>query len=313
MSYNIYIFYRHYDTENAAGRNLPSHPRNPDWLDYEACFINFVETINSYKNIKLHVLMDDHGERNNFIYKYGDCCENIHRFDARSYIGMKTIPNDILDKTVSKQDKDKRFKIYSREGGSYLETCKYIQSQKYINQDDIIFLVENDYLHVNGWVEKICDLLDVYPEVTQNNYITTVESQRKYYAGWYNELIYMPSEDKVWNGFRPTIYNTGARGYQEHIKNKKLAPVGREHHWITSITTSSTFMTSKHIFDADYDVHTTVMNDGLRWPWLFKYRKRYILEPIPTLATHCMNTCMCKGGSDWESISKQSKSKQLKL
>jgi hypothetical protein len=72
----IYILYRHYDVEGKG-----SVYNRPQWFDYEKCFVNLLNTIES-KNVSLHVIMD--GDINtNFIGKYKDKY-TLHPIKARS-------------------------------------------------------------------------------------------------------------------------------------------------------------------------------------------------------------------------------------
>ena len=62
-------------------------------------------------------------------------------------------------------------------------------------------------------------------------------------------------------------------------------------HSRTTPSTCGSYITSKKIFDEDYNDHTginTPIGDHHKWIFLGKTKNRFILTPIPGLSTHCM-------------------------
>lgn len=210
----INIFYRHYNTEK---NNLSSKNR-PEWFNYENCFTNLLNTIQNC-NVKLNVIFD--GEyNNNFIKKY-----------------------------------EKYFTLYKinigTDMGSFFETCKIIKEQT-LDDDEIIYFLENDYLHDNDWVKKVNEIINN----NEYKYISLYDHLDKYIFEDYKDL-----------------------------KSKIL--VTNNHHWRTTPSTCGSFLITKKLFDLDYDILSTHPDDHSKFIRLNKERNRIVLTPIPGLSTHC--------------------------
>ena len=119
----IHVFYSHYNVE---GKGLKFRPH---WFDYEKCFVNLLDTIEG-KDIDLHLMMDGKVE-NNWIKKYKD----------------KYIPHEIVGGDM-------------RAAG--WEMFRIAKDMDSIPDTDLIYFLENDYLHVDGWSDKIIDLFSSY-------------------------------------------------------------------------------------------------------------------------------------------------------
>jgi len=210
----INIFYRHY---NIQGNDLKNRP---NWFDFEKCFLNLLKTIEG-KYVDLHVIMDGDIE-SNFINKYKDKY-TLHTIHART------------------------------EYGSYLETYKYIKSLN-LADTDLIYFLENDYLHVDNWVSKIIELFSTYDNL---NYVSLYDHGDKYFLPSYDDLV-------------SKIVTTAS------------------HHWRTTPSTCGSYIITKKIFDEDEDINTGGPGDHHKFLYLNESRNRFVLTPIPGLSTHCM-------------------------
>ena len=143
----IHIFYRHYNISKTDNKGRPS------WFDYEKCFINLLDTIKDRNDINLHVIMDGTID-SNFIAKYKNYY-TLHPIQANS---------------------DYR---------SYLETYKYIKGLD-IDNDDLIYFLENDYLHVSNWVDQVIDLFSTY---NLPHYVSLYDHNDKYFLSIYEDLV----------------------------------------------------------------------------------------------------------------------------
>jgi hypothetical protein len=226
----IHIFYRHYNIEGTDFKN------RPHWFDFEKCFVNLLNTIEG-KNVDLHLIMDGSID-NNFIKKYKDKY-TLHSVKVGS------------------------------DYGSYLETYKYIKTLN-IDDNDLICFLENDYLHVEGWVEKIVDLFSTYNNL---NYVSLYDHGDKYWHPNYDDLV-----SKVF--------------------------VSNTHHWRTMISTCGSYVISKNIFTEDEDINTGGPGDHDKFLYLNKVRNRFILTPVPGLSTHCMEGLLSPT-IDWEKINNE--------
>jgi hypothetical protein len=217
----IHIFYRHYNVQGKGNGGRPI------WFDYEKCFVNLLNTIEN-KNVDLHVIMDGN-VNNNFINKYKD----------------KYILHSIST---------------GSDYGSYLETYKYIKNLN-IDDKDLIYFLENDYLHVNNWVDKVIELFLTYKGL---NYISLYDHLDKYGN--------IPGPD-----------------YSDLVS--KIITT-ENHHWRTTPSTCGSYIIPKNIFIEDEDINTGGPGDHNKFLYLNKTKNRFVLTPIPGLSTHCMEGLM---------------------
>lgn len=212
----INIFYRHY---NANITNQSSKHR-PNWFDYEICFVNLIETIKN-KNIELHVIFDGENYEENFIHKYES--------------------NFKLHKITEGSD----FK-------SFIKTWNIVKSLN-IGNNELIYFLENDYLHTENWVDKV---IDFFSKNNDFNYLSLYDHLDKYVFEYYSNL-------------------------------QSSIIISKTHHWRTTPSTCGSFIVTKKLFDEDYDVHTSFEGDQHKFIKLTTEKNRKILTPIPGLSTHC--------------------------
>jgi hypothetical protein len=212
----IHILYRHYNVEGEGNKY-----NRPNWFDYEKCFVNLLNTIKD-KNVDLHVIMDG-DSTGNFIENYKD-----------------------------------KYTLHSINVGgdynSYLETYKYIKTLN-IDGNDLIYFLENDYLHTDNWVEEIVTLFQTYPQGL--NYVSLYDHNDKYFLPMYDNLA-------------SKIFTTPTK------------------HWRTTPSTCGSYIISKNIFIEDEDINTGGPGDHDKFLHLNSTKNRFVLTPIPGLSTHCM-------------------------
>ena len=223
----INIYYRHAVTNN-SGRYRPS------WFSYEKCFKNLLRTIEGYDNINLTLAMD------------GDINQDF---------------------TKNYQDKFTLFSTnYKSSLFSYRALLEYIKEQP-MESDELIYFLENDYLHTDNWVDKIINLFSTYSGL---DYISLYDHNDKYFLPMYDNLV-------------SKIITT------------------KTHHWRTTPSTCGSFIINRKIFEEDYDVQSTHVGDHNTFLWLNENRQRFVFTPIPGLSTHCMEDLMSPT-IDWEKI-----------
>jgi hypothetical protein len=225
----IHIYYRH-STINSPGRFRPS------WFNYEKCFKNLLHTIEGYDDINLTLALD------------GDISQDF---------------------TKNYQDK---FTLFSTDCKSslfsYRALLEYIKEQP-MEPNELIYFLENDYLHVDHWVEKVENLIETYSGL---DYISLYDHNDKYFYPMYDDLV-------------SKIITT---------------PL---HHWRTSPSTCGSFIISRETFEKDLDIWTNTVGDHNTFLWLNENRERFVFTPIPGLSTHCMKELMSPT-IDWETINK---------
>jgi hypothetical protein len=201
----------------------------PKWFSYEKSLLNILSTIENNPNVKFHLLWDG---------KYED---NHPRID----------------------------KVIEFEGGSdknsFFYTWHYAKSLE-LDEKDLVYFLENDYIHVNDWYEKIIDIFETYDI---DGYISLYDHLDKYTPD-YSDLV-------------SQIYVT------------------KSSHWRTVPSTCGSFVVNKKTLNDDYDVHTSFYSDHDKFIWLGQNRNRIILTPIPSLSTHCVDKFIAPI-IDWETI-----------
>jgi hypothetical protein len=223
----IHIFYRHYNTDS-----LKNSSYRPEGFSYEKSFNNLLETITEYPNIELTVMMDG-SKQGTFLEKY-----NVE--------------------------------VYEFKGGSdsvsFFETVKYAKN-KNIRDNDLIYFLENDYLHLYGWVDKVMDLFSAFKNLS---YVSLYDHNDKYFLPMYQDLV-------------SQIITT------------------KTHHWRTTPSTCGSFIIPKRILDEDFDILSTVVGDHNKFLGLNANKGRIVITPIPGLSTHCMEGLMSPT-INWEKI-----------
>lgn len=228
MNRNIHIFYRTYNAKE-------NYSIRPPWFSYERCFINLLDTIYGYSNIKLHVMCDESSGSEASIIKHSPT---------------------IINKIHAGSD----FK-------SFQLTCEYIKTLN-LEENDLIYFLENDYLHVYGWQDKVFDLYNSFSGV---DYVSLYDHADKY--------------SSMYIGLQSIIMTTDS------------------HHWRSTPSTCGSFILTKKLFDEDYDTLHDMQGDHNKFLWLNHNKSRTILSPIPGLSTHCMNGLLSPC-INWKEISK---------
>jgi len=225
----IHIYYRH-----ASNNNL-NHSR-PLWFSYEKCFQNLLKTVEGYENISLTLALDGN-----------------------------------IDDDFTKNYQDK-FTLFSTNHKSsllsYRDLLSYVKDQKMEN-NDLIYFLENDYLHVDHWVDKIIELYSTFSNL---DYISLYDHNDKYFLPMYDELV-------------SKIITT------------------ETHHWRTTPSTCGSFIINRKIFEEDYDIWSTTIGDHNTFLYLNEHKNRFVFTPIPGLSTHCMNGLMSPT-INWQQINK---------
>ena len=214
---NIHIFYSHM---NVSGTDYKVRPQ---WFDFEKCFQNLLHTVKNYPNVKLYVIMDGNID-DNWISKYKEY-----------FIGHNIV------------------------GGSMEAAAMEMYKIAYsllddMDENDILYFLENDYLHLDNWVEYV---LNLYQSFEGLSYISLYDHNDKYFLPIYHDLVSL-------------ILTTDTN------------------HWRTTPSTCGSYLVYKKVFQEDYLDHTTVIGDHNKWLYLSQTKERSVLTPIPGLSTHCM-------------------------
>ena len=226
---NIHIYYRH-----AANNVLGKH--RPMWFSYEKSFQNLLKTIEEYDNIHLTLAMDGENVLD-FTHKYKD---KYTLFQTNHHSSLK----------------------------SWRDLLEYVKNQP-MESNDLIYWLENDYMHVDGWVDKLTTLFKTYNGL---DYVSLYDHNDKYFSPEYDDLV------------------------------SKII-VTENHHWKTNPSNCGSYIITRKTFEEDYDIWSVAVGDHNTFIDLNESRGRFVFSPIPGLSTHCMETLMSPC-IDWKQINK---------
>jgi hypothetical protein len=189
-------------------------------------------------------------------FDYEKCYDNLIKTSIPSQSSLNVVYDGVEDNWI----KDKKFhKLYEIKAGndmsSFFQTCHIIKNDGNVKDGDLIYFLENDYLHVDGWVDKVLELFQIYRGL---DYVSLYDHKDKYFLPMYDNLV-------------SKVFTT------------------ENHHWRSTPSTCGSFVTTKERFDEDYDILSTMKGDHNKWLWLNQNRSRTVITPIPGLSTHCMN------------------------
>ena len=140
---------------------------------------------------------------------------------------------------------------------SFFQTWEIAKSIS-MEQTDLVYFIENDYLHLQGWDQKVTELFETYKLL---HYVSLYDHNDKYFLPMYEDLV-------------SKIFTT------------------ETHHWRTTPSTCGSFIITKQLFDLDYDINTSIVGDHNKFLQLAEERNRMVITPIPGLSTHCMEGLM---------------------
>lgn len=243
----IKILYSHL---NVSGTDYKNRPK---WFDFEKCFENLRSSLLNSQQVELHIIYDN---------TRGDVEQNwINKYIPMVQGGLANQNN---------------FFYHDIKGGSMMGAAKEMyRIAKKLSSDmednDLFYFVENDYLHVKDWSDKILTLFSTFN--LNGGYISTYDHFDKYFLPQYQDLV-------------SKIYAT------------------KNHHWRTTPSTCGTYVVNKKTFLEDYDIHTNLEGDHNKWLHLTETKNRFVLSPIPSLSTHCMEGLLAPA-IDWKKINNQ--------
>lgn len=245
----IHIFYR------AANFKESNDKCRPPFFNLEKCFKNLLDTLDN--RAQLTVMFDG---------------------DLLSYDSF----------FIKKYQLQYQFKVQLINAGSDFKsnnlTCEYIKNNQDIKDDDIVYLLEQDYLHIFGWIDAILDLYQCNPNYKMNEtYISNYCHKDKY-------LFKHKDRNDCWGiyyGLKSEVYLTNHR------------------FWQTVPSTCRSFLIKKTLFDKDYEILSSLDSDNIIFPKLTKLG-REIIQPLTGLSTHCHSVYLSPF-VNWEKISDDTK------
>jgi len=163
-----------------------------------------------------------------------------------------------INKTFLYQEKNVEIIKCGNECDSFLETLKTIQSRNF-DDEQIIYLLEDDYLHRSGWSDIVLEGFALNP-----HYLTLYDFDFFIAKGYLCEIFTTPSSH--WRAV-PATTNTFACKYKTLIEDFEI----HQKYSINGVKEEEGFHFSK-----DYDKF-----------WELQKQQRYLISPMPGWSTHC--------------------------
>ena len=136
-----------------------------------------------------------------------------------------------------------------------------------IKNGDLVYMLENDYMHQPGWVSKVFEL---YGSDVAFDYVSLYDHRDKYFLPMYE-------------GLQARLFHT------------------QTHHWRTVPSSCASYISEISRFRSDYDIFQQGLPDYYLFNALINDRQRVLLTPIPGLSTHCMEGYLSPA-VDWSSF-----------
>jgi len=242
----LIIFYRHVHIKTDKTSRDPNK-RRPDWFSHEVCFRNLLQTIRH----------DPLAGRVKLVIVYDGPVEDFASDFIASYYANTSLGLEI------------QFIRGGSDRNSFLITLSLVRAAG-LRDGDLVYLLENDYLHQHGWVSKVFEL---YSAGLQFDYISLYDHRDKYhyemYANLTSRLVYSPS-----------------------------------HHWRTAPSTCASFIFEQRVFERDHDVLNLGLNDHYFFTKLIAEQGRVLLTPVPGLSTHSMESYLSPV-VDWAKLARE--------
>ena len=163
-----------------------------------------------------------------------------------------------IDKTFLAKEKNVEIIKCGNECDSFLKTLEIIQSRNF-DDEQIIYLLEDDYLHRSGWCDIILEGFAI-----NSHYLTLYDFDFFIAKGYLCEIFTTPSSH--WRAV-PATTNTFACKYKTLIEDFEI----HQKHSIDGVKEVEGFHFSK-----DYDKF-----------WELQNQHRYLISPMPGWSTHC--------------------------
>jgi hypothetical protein len=187
-----------------------------------------------------------------------------------------------IDKTFLAKEKNVEIIKCGSETDSFLSTLDIIQSRNF-DDEQIIYFLEDDYLHRPGWCELIIEGFTL-----NSHYVTLYDFDYFIGSGYLCEILTTPNSH--WRAV-PATTNTFACKYKTLVEDLEI----HKKYSIYGVKEEEGFHFSK-----DYDKF-----------WELQQQNKYIISPIPGWSTHC-DANHLSPVIEWEKIIKTTYSKEQK-
>ena len=238
--------------------------------------ISLINSINNnkkiFKNIKLKLTIIDHNSEKKIIHKFKKILKKQFFKSEIKFLNINFYKKKI--KKINQQGK----KVTQNQISNMSNINQSLNLGK--NCDDLVYFVEDDYLHK---IDAIEEMLFAYEKISTQT--------RK-------ELILCPAD-------YPYLYTK--------LKNSKIL-LGNKYHWRTIEESLCTFLTSKKIINKHFKKLTSACeyeHFPFEKPFHQIYKKELCISPMPAIATHYTNINSIYGLSPFVDYKKMWKNNKL--
>lgn len=238
-----HIYYRHTPIGRSSGKSRPS------WFTHERCFLNLLNTIEAdllNGQAVIHFVFD--GTENDMSNDFAAPHIAQHRLRNADH------PHAIRVHRITGGDQRKAWRTVVALAREHCDNS--------IQPGDLIYFLENDYVHLPGWLNEVRGLSE---QGVPWDYLTLYDHLDKYPNLCTHRVA------KRYAGLRSSIYATSSR------------------HWRTTPSTCATYLLSRETFLKDHALLRLGIYDHKLFRILGLVRRRRLLSPMPALATHSMD------------------------
>jgi hypothetical protein len=149
-----------------------------------------------------------------------------------------------------------------------LKTLDIVQSRNF-DDDQIIYFLEDDYLHRPGW----CDIM-LEGFTINSSYLTLYDFDFFIAKGYLSEILVTPNSH--WRAV-PATTNTFACRYKTLLEDLEIHKKYSDRNiWISELTSEDLGEDPGYYFSKDYDKF-----------WELQQQHKYLISPMPGWSTHC--------------------------
>jgi hypothetical protein len=240
----IHIYYRHTPIQRSSGKN------RPEWFSHERCFLNLLETIRtSLLDGKAHFHLVFDGYENDLRQDFA--IGHLEHLVKENPTAAQAIHRHI----ISGGDQRKAWR-------AVVTLAKTHCGDNTVQPNDLIYFLENDYVHRAGWIDEVNQLT---LQGIQWDYLTLYDHPDKY------PNFCKHDDTQHYRSLRSQIFVTPKR------------------HWRSTPSTCATYMLSRETFLRDQPLLRLGIFDFRLFGFLTKILRRKLLSPLPALSTHSMS------------------------
>ncbi len=242
----VEIFARHCHFSKVS-----AHKSRPPYFSKEKCFYNLLNTLSKETNCRLTFFLD-----------------TFYPMEEKHYLFS--------------QDKYPIVEVSEgKEASSFLQMLDYVLKKK-LSPETIIYFVEDDYIHREGWVSMLREAFTLQ----EADYVTLYDHKDKYFFPDYQDL------------------------------HSKIFPT-KSCHWRVTPSTTNTYAMRLRTLIRDEEIHRafsqgkSITEDHAKFQALSK-RGSLLLSPMPGFSTH-VETEFLSPCVDWEKVLEDSLSSFPKI